>query len=301
VRDGVAGGTIAPHDRSLFSRRPEGLMAVYDAHAYLGNNPAWAQSGLPVPLDADGWIGMMDRSGVYGALVAPPGVGKDEHFRPDMDRIAVGIKKYPGRLFGMCRVRPRSGRRAVDELRFRVEEQGFSALKMNTLDDDYRLDDRKLLDPVLETAVNLNILLYFHTGDRHGETCQPRMIGDIADDFPQANFNIGHVGYPGWTDQIIPVLKKSPNTHVETAGVFLPALLQGVIDEVGPTRVMIGSNGPNSPIELPHVMVNKYMNRLSPHDKALVVGGNFRRVLRLDTGSKDRKSQSKRRPAQSRG
>lgn len=255
---------------------------IHDVHAYLGNNPNWAQMGLPVPLEAEAWIEMMDYSGVHGALVAPPGVGKDDYFRPDMDRIARGIRKYPGRLFGMCRVRPREGNKAVDELRFRVEEQGFSALKLNTLDDDYRLDDRRLLDPIIETAVRLRILLYFHTGDRHGETCQPRMIGDIAVAYPEADFNIGHVGYPGWTDQIIPVLKRAPNTRVETAGMFGPALLQGIIDEVGATRVMIGSNGPNSPIELPHVMVNKYMNKLSPEEKALVVGGNFRRVLRLD-------------------
>lgn len=236
--------------------------------------------GLPVPLDADGWVEMMDRSGVTGALVAPPGVGRKESFRPDMDRIAEGIKKYPGRIFGMCRVLPRRGDKALDELRFRVEEQGFSALKMNSLDDDYRFDDRRLLDPVLKTAVDLGILLYFHTGDRHGETCQPKMIGDIAIDFPEAAFNIGHVGYPAWTDQIIPTLKRAPNAHVETAGVFLPIFLQGVVDAVGASRVLIGSNGPNSPIELPHVMVNKYMNKLSDDDKALIVGGNLMRVLK---------------------
>lgn len=255
---------------------------VYDAHAYLGNNPGWAQMGLPVPLDGDGWVEMMDRSGVHGALIAPQGGGREQFFRPDMDRIAAAIKKYPGRIFGMCRVRPRSGQEAVDELRRRVEEQGFSALKMNTLDDNYRFDDRKLMDPIVEAGARLGILLYFHTGDRHGETCQPKMIGDLAVEYPDTNFNIGHVGYPGFTDQIIPTLKRAPNTNVETAGMFLPILLQNVIDEVGATRILIGSNGPNSAIELPHVMVSKYMNKLTPEQKALITGGNFRRVLKLD-------------------
>jgi predicted TIM-barrel fold metal-dependent hydrolase len=254
---------------------------IYDAHAYLGNNPGWAQMGLPVPMDGDGWIELMDRSGVTGALCAPPGVGRKDEFKPDMDRIAQAIKKYPGRIFGMCRVLPRQGKKAVDVLRFRVEEQGFSALKMNSLDDDYRFDDRKLLDPIFEAATKLGILLYFHTGDRHGETCQPKMIGDIAVDYPEANFNIGHVGYPGWTDQIIPTLKRAPNTHVETAGVFLPIYLQEVVDAVGASRVLIGSNGPNSPVELPHVMVNKYMNKLSAQDKALIAGGNLKRLIKI--------------------
>lgn len=255
---------------------------IYDGHAYLGNSPGWAQMGLPVPLDGDGWVEMMDRSGVDGVLVAPPGVGKKDLYRPDMNRIAEAIKKYPGRFFGMCRVRPREGQKAIDELRFRVEQQGFSALKMNSLDDDYRFDDRKLLDPILKTAADLGILMYFHTGDRHGESCQPKMVADIAVDFPETNVNIGHVGYPGFTDQIVPSLRRAPNANVETAGVFHPIFLQNVIDEVGASRVMIGSNGPNSPIELPHVMVNKYMNKLTPEDKALITGGNFRRVLKVD-------------------
>ena len=32
------------------------MAKIYDAHAYLGDNPIWGQMGLPVPLEADGWI-----------------------------------------------------------------------------------------------------------------------------------------------------------------------------------------------------------------------------------------------------
>ena len=47
----------------------------YDTHAYLGDNPLWDLYGLPVPLEADAWVEMLDQAGVDGALVAPPGVG----------------------------------------------------------------------------------------------------------------------------------------------------------------------------------------------------------------------------------
>ena len=57
---------------------------IYDAHCYLGNNPLWAQTGLPVPLEGPAWVEMMDRAGVDGALVAPPGVGASEDFKPDL-------------------------------------------------------------------------------------------------------------------------------------------------------------------------------------------------------------------------
>ena len=158
---------------------------ICDAHAYLGNSPGWAQMGLPVPLDGHGWVEMMDRSGVDRALVAPPGVGAGQDFKPDMDRIAQGMRDYPDRLFGFCRVKPRRGQIAIDELRMRAEEQGFPAVKMNTLDDDYRLDDRRLLDPVIRAASDLGLVMFFHTGDTHGETCQPSMVADFAVDFPE--------------------------------------------------------------------------------------------------------------------
>ncbi len=255
---------------------------ICDAHAYLGNSPGWAQMGLPVPLDGHAWVEMMDRSGVDRALVAPPGVGAQQDFKPDMDRIAQAMRDYPERLFGFCRVKPRRGQTAIDELRMRVEEQGFRAIKMNTLDDDYRLDDRALIDPVMQAANEFGIVVFFHTGDAHGETCQPSMVADIAVDFPSTTFIIGHCGYVGYQHQTAPSLKRAPNTVAETAGLLTPAIIQGIVDEVGAQRVLIGSNGPNTPIELPALMVNKYMNKLNPEEKALITGGNFERILRLD-------------------
>ena len=68
----------------------------------------------------------------------------------------------------------------------------------------------------------------------------------------------------------------------ETAGLLSPALIQSIVDEVGAERVLIGSNGPNTPIELPGLMVNKYMNKLSSSEKALITGGNFERILGLN-------------------
>jgi predicted TIM-barrel fold metal-dependent hydrolase len=54
-----------------------------------------------------------------------------------------------------------------------------------------------------------------------------------------------------------------------------------IVDEVGATRVLMGSNGPNTPIDLPHIMINKYMNKLTDEEKALITGGNFERILGL--------------------
>ena len=261
---------------------------AYDAHAYLGDNPMWSLHGLPVPLDADAWIDMMNISGIDGALVAPPGVGAKHDFKPDLQRIALGVERYPERLFGFCRIKPRKGEAALKDLRYWVRERGFKALKMNTLDDNYRLTNRDLLDPVIETSEKLGIPVYFHTGQESWESCQPSMVADIAVDFPNTTFILGHMGFggvngwPGASDQLLDAMKRASNTVTETAGVFHCKFIQDVIDEIGAERVLMGGNGPYQPIELPRIMFEKHMNKLSKREKELVVGKNLLRVLKIE-------------------
>ena len=235
--------------------------------------------GLPVPLEGAAWVEMMDRCGVDRALVAPPGVGADADFKPDLERIARAIKDFPDRLYGYARVKPRRGRVAIEELRRWVEDRGFHAVKLNTLDDDYELSDRALLDPVVQEADRLGVPVFMHTGDSHGQTCTPSMVADIAVDFPDTTFIIGHMGHPGWSDELVPAMKRAPNTVTETAGVFMPSLVQDVVDAVGADRLLMGSNGPYSPVELPPVMIGKHMGRLSDAERQAIMGGNLLRVL----------------------
>ncbi|MSQ34884.1 MAG: hypothetical protein EXR57_03580 [Dehalococcoidia bacterium] len=269
------------------------MSKIYDAHAYLGNNKGWGAFGLPVPFDGPHWVKYLDYCGFDGVLVAPPGVGAGEDFKPDMDRIADAMKRYPGRFYGFCRLKPRRGKAALEELK-RRHGQGFKAVKFNTLDDNYTLADRSLLDPVLETADKLGgMTMYFHTGDRHGATCQPSMVGNMAADFPDMTFMIGHCGYPGWTDQIVPTLLRNPNTVCETAGVFNPFIVQGIIDATSADRVLLGSNGPNSPIEIARLFVQKYLGKLTPAEKAKVAGGNFERwILKIKPAASKRPAAS---------
>jgi len=263
-------------------------MMIYDAHAYMGNNPVWAQLGLPVPLEADAWVEVLDRSSVDGALVAPPGVGAHEDFKPDLERIARGVEKYPDRVFGWCRIKPRHGAAALDELRYWIQERGFKALKMNTLDDDYSLTDRDLLDPVVETAGELGIPVFFHTGQESFESCTPTMAADIAVDFPDVTFIIGHMGFggingfPGSPEELLPAMERAPNTVTESAGVLNCKFIQDVVDAVGAERVLMGSNGPYCPPDLARVMFQKHMNKLSDDEKALITGGNLARLLKLE-------------------
>ena len=256
---------------------------IYDAHGYLGHNSQFATYGVPRFLGPDEWLRIMDACGMQGALVAPPGVGAPDDFKPDMEIIAQAIKAHPGRFFGYSRVKPRRGKAALDDLRYWIGDRGLHAVKMNTLDDDYRLDDRALVDPVMEVVSELGIPVLFHTGDSHGETCTPEMVADIAADFPETIFIIGHMGYPGQDHQLVSAMKRAPNTVAESASVFRRVVIQETIDAVGAERLLMGTNGPYSPIEMGPMMFRDYMGSLSAEQSSAILGGNLMRILGVNS------------------
>ena len=202
----------------------------------------------------------MDACGIQGTLVAPPGVGAAD-----------------------ARVKPRRGKAALDDLRYWIEDRGLHALKMNTQDDDYRLDDRALIDPVMEVVSQLGIPVLFHTGDSQGATCTPDMVADIAVDFPETTFIIGHMGYPGYDHQLAGAMKRAPNTVTESASVFRRVVIQETVDAVGAERVLMGTNGPYSPIELAPMMFRDYMDSLGTEQSAAILGGNLMRILGISS------------------
>lgn len=254
---------------------------IYDAHGYLGSNPQFATYGVPELLGQDEWLRIMDGCGMQGALVAPPGVGASEDFKPGMELIAQAIKSHPNRFFGYSRVKPRRGKAALDDLRYWIEDRGLHAVKMNTLDDDYRLDDRGLIDPVMEVVSELGIPVLFHTGDARGETCTPEMVADIAVDFPGTTFIIGHMGYPGGDHMLVDAMKRAPNTVTESASVFRRVVIQDTISAIGADRVLMGTNGPYSPIEMGPMMFRDFMGSLDEGQISAILGGNLMRVLKV--------------------
>jgi len=113
------------------------------------------------------------------------------------------------------------------------------------------------------------------------------MVADIAVDFPTTTFVIARMGFggvngwPGSPQELVPAMKRAPNTVTETGSVFLSKFIQDTIEAVGVERVLMGSNAPYMPIELPKVMILKHLNKLGQREKEMVAGGNLARLLNL--------------------
>jgi predicted TIM-barrel fold metal-dependent hydrolase len=184
-------------------------------------------------------------------------------------------------------VRPKSGKTAVTTLRKAVEEQGFKALMLHTSDDSYTLKDRSVINPLIEEASRLRIPVMFNAMDASWASCTPSMVADVAVDYPDVTFVIGRMGFggvngwPGSPAELLPAMKKAPNTVTETASVFNSKFIQDTIDAVGVDRVLMGSNAPYFPLELSKITVIKNLNKMTGKQKAQVAGGNLARLLKI--------------------
>ncbi len=256
---------------------------MYDAHGFLGNNPQWVAWGVPAPLNEESWLQIMESIGLDGALVMPPGLGHGDDFKSDMESIALAVERHPGRFHGLCRVKPRRGQAALDDMRYWVEERGFCGLKINTADQVYRLDDRLLLDPVIELADRLGILVLCHSGDFFSSTCTPDMVADLAVDFPETTFVIGHMGHPGWHGGLVEAMRRAPNTVTTTGAVFRLDVIMPVVAEIGAGRILMGSHGPYAPVAMAPLMIKDGLPGVSDDDKQAILHSNFVRVLGLDS------------------
>ena len=80
---------------------------------------------------------------------------------------------------------------------------------------------------------------------------------------------------------LVDAMNRAPNTVTESASVFRRVVIQETINAIGADRVLMGTNGPYSPVEMGPMMFRDYMGSLTDDQVSAILGGNFMRVLKL--------------------
>ncbi len=166
------------------------------------------------------------------------------------DEVASWIEKSPDRYVGVAAVDVTRPRAAIEDLRYRVKEQGFKALRIVqwlwNLPSDHRL-----FYPLYSECVELNIPVCLQVGHT-GPLCPSEpgrpipYLDHVALDFPDLTIVAGHVGYP-WTQEMIAVATKYPNVYIDTSAYTchrLPPELLHYMKHHGKHKVMFGTNYP---------------------------------------------------------
>jgi len=227
----------------------------------------------------------MDRSGVDRALtwLQPP-------YGRDLDQgnayVHQAAQQHPDRVIGFGWADPNLGvDKAKDTVKRCIDEYGFHGIKLNGAQNNFYIDDQALAIPVIEEIAGTGKLLALHVGADAYEHTHPFRVAKIAEQFPELEIllvHMGGVGVPDMTDAVIEVAQSYPQLTLIGSAVGSAPILKA-IRTLGAARVCFGSD---TPFELMHVEAARYRalldeDDISDDDRHNVMAGNMMRVLEL--------------------
>jgi predicted TIM-barrel fold metal-dependent hydrolase len=173
-----------------------------------------------------------------------------------------------------CQVNPNDGEAAFAEIRQSATEWGMRVLKIMPAIYQVRMTS-PLATRLMTTARELGLVVNIHSGS---EISHPLGIGALAHRFPDVTVLMDHMGYREWTADAIEAARDNPNLYLGTTIAALePSTVERAVRELGPERVVYGSNWPNLYSDLAVEAIRR--QRLGKEAEELVLGGNLARIL----------------------
>lgn len=182
------------------------------------------------------------------------------------------------------------GKAGADHIRDMVENHGAHGVKLHGAFQNFYMYDERLW-PTYELCQELNIPIIGHAGpDRDGSgMAEPRSFGRMLGEFPQLTMVLAHMGGARW-QQTLEIAQAHPNAYFDCCEIIewtnsthgpSEQQLARLIKDVGPERVMMGSDFPW--YDLDHT-IERVMELplLSMEEKEGILGANAVRILGLD-------------------
>jgi predicted TIM-barrel fold metal-dependent hydrolase len=189
------------------------------------------------------------------------------------------------RLIPFCDMNPHFHKNLRNELRRKVEDEGFRGLKLYPTYQHYYLNDARIY-PLYQEAERLGIPVLIHTGSsifkgtrlKYGE---PLHLDDVAVDFPALNLVMAHSGRGFWYDQAFFLSRLHANVYMEISG-LPPAKLLSYFPQLAQNtdKVIFGSDWPGMPSIGRNCQLIEELP-LSAQGVKNILGGTAARLLRL--------------------
>jgi len=183
--------------------------------------------------------------------------------------VARIVASRPDKFYGFAFVHATRDRgRVFDMVTEAVDEHGFVGIKVHRY-------DARISREICEVARAYSLPVLY---DPIGEVSTVELV---ATEYPDVTFIIPHLSSfsDDWRAQLsmIDLLVRHPHVHTDTSGVRRFDLLEQAVQRAGARKVLFGSDGPwlHPGVEMAKI----HALDLAPEDKALVLGGNFLRLI----------------------
>jgi len=241
-------------------------MPTMDFEVYLNTNaPAPEREAALKELFAN-----EDAAGVEYAVVMPSPTPKPSN------RALYETACQERRAILCCQVNPNDGDAALAEIRQSATEWGMRVLKIMPAIYHVQMTG-PLARRLMETARELGLVVNIHSGS---EISHPLAIGALCRRFPDVTVLMDHMGYREWVSDAIEAARDNPNLYLGTTiSSFEPTTIERAVRELGPERVVYGSNWPNCYSDLAVQAIRR--QKLGAEAEELILGGNLARILGL--------------------
>lgn len=240
---------------------------------------------------ARSWIEAFDTAGVEAGAFIAIGEGNGE--------LAEFVAMHPGRFLGWGSL---SDPRHPDAWRTvsRFRSMGLSGLKLYPPIQRFMPNDRALY-PIYEAAAEQGLPILMHFGITVGAFydltfASPLPLSAPVKEFPEITFVIAHFG-AGFLRETLFLAYHTENVCVDTSGTnnwrsFYPGepsleqVFKDAVRAFGTQRVLFGTDSTVWGGYRHHILKEQVeiLDRLelTPEDRALILGGNARRILRRE-------------------
>jgi predicted TIM-barrel fold metal-dependent hydrolase len=237
---------------------------------------------------AEDLIVAMDDAAVDQAVVFGFGWHDMDLCRQDNDYVLESVARYPDRLIGFAIVNPLCGAEAVREIE-RCAASGLCGVGELMPDGQgYRLDDEKVMAPIVQVITDLGMILLTHCSEPVGHlypgkgTVTPDEVIRFARLFPEAILVCAHWGGGTIFYELMPeVARVMCNVHYDTAASLY--LYQDDIFALAarwaPSKVLFATDFPL--IEPGRFIQRLQAIRMPTATLRRMLGGNAWRMLKL--------------------
>jgi predicted TIM-barrel fold metal-dependent hydrolase len=238
---------------------------------------------------AEELIAIMDETGVDKSIILNLGWVTHELCVETNDYILESIELYPDRLIGFCAVQPLAGDRAVKEIERCADYGAYGLGELRPDIQGYALDDFKIMEQIVESALARNMIFLLHTSEPVGHgypgkgTITPDRVYPFIQNFPELKIVCAHWGgglpFYALMPEVAEALK---NVYFDTAAtpfLYDPQIFDIVANMVGSDRILFGSD---CPLMSPRRVIDQLMSsQLDEESKRCILGDNAQTLLSM--------------------
>lgn len=202
-----------------------------------------------------------------------------EEFREGNDHVLEELERFPDILLGYCYVSPLHPAESVDEIRRCLRDGPMVGIKLLMA----CLASDPAVDPIIEEAAKLGVPVLQHawyntTGNAPTEST-PADVAVMARRHPGAIIQMAHLH--GANERGVQDIAPYPNILADTSGSEPEAgVVEYAVQTLGAARIVFGSDAPGRDFS---VQLGKVMGAdITDEERALILGGNMARVLKLE-------------------